>query len=72
MTQTTKNTLHSYRVRLVPHNTPAEDVAKLASAGMLRCERLRAADASQAARNAFVVFGGLPIHSVERIEEVEA
>lgn len=72
MTPTTKNNLYSYRVLLVPHNTPAEDVVKLASAGMLRCERLRAPDATQAARNAFVVFGGLPIHSIERIEEVEA
>lgn len=57
---------------LVLHNTPSEDMPKLTSAGMLRCARLRASDATQAARNAFVVFGGLPIHSIERIEEVEA
>lgn len=69
MTKT--NTNHSYRVLLIPADTAADDVAKLASAGMLRCERLRAPSAEQAARNARVVFN-LPVHSVERVEEVAA
>lgn len=62
---------HSYRVLLVPPNTPTEDIAKLANAGLLRCERLRASSAEQAARHAFLVYN-LPVHSVERIEEVAA
>ena len=62
---------HSYRVLLVPQNTPAEDIANLASAGLLRIARLRAPSAEQAIRNARVVYN-LPVHSVERIEEVPA
>ncbi len=66
-----KTTNHSYRVFLIPQNTSNEDVEKLANANMLRTERLRAPDAEQAARNARVVFN-LPVHRVERLEEVAA
>lgn len=61
----------SYRAHLIPAGVLPEHVETLAAADGLQQLRLQATDASDAMVKAHAT-SGLPVHSVERVEPVDA
>ena len=64
----TINSLHSYRVTLIPKGVAADDVEDLADAGQLPTIRVKAANAEQAELHGHIITG----KNVLRAERVGA
>lgn len=66
MKQTTP--LHRYRAHLIPHGMPADEVEQAAATNSLPYHQLHAKNAD-AAREMAQHTSGLPVHSVDRVDD---